>query len=70
MFPVEILYNDKKHLIQDNESSSDSEEVSNHSSIESWTNPFSTPVLSAQSFAQTKFGSLKTKHPLPTNKLK
>jgi hypothetical protein len=44
--------------------------VSNHPSIESWTNPFSTPVLSAQSFAQTKFGSLKIKHPLPRNKLK
>jgi hypothetical protein len=66
-FAVEILYNDKKPLIQDSESSSDSEEVSNNPS---WANPFSTPVLSAQSFAQTKFGSLKIKHPLPKNKLK
>jgi len=27
-----------------------------------WTNPITTPVSSVQTFAQTKFGSLKTKH--------
>jgi protein Tob/BTG len=88
-FLVEFLYEDeKRHLIRNSESSSDSEEVSHHhktfstSSIEpinydteefqsldpltisefsSWTNSISTPVLSAQTFAQTKFGSLKNK---------
>jgi hypothetical protein len=62
---VEILYKDERRLIQDSESSSDSE-----TPVSSGANPFSTPVLSAQIFSQTKFGSLKSKYSIRKNQTK
>ncbi|CAF3387403.1 unnamed protein product [Rotaria socialis] len=40
------------------------------SDASAWLNPVATPVLSIQTFAQTRFGSLKVKHNVPKQQVK